>query len=80
MNNKLNNLAVTNAPVFLFVCVCVSLQLYFVYWDMSHCLRALTETLEERSFVANDIQVREFICHSVCSLPAPLSIFLVHSC
>ncbi|KAI3358720.1 hypothetical protein L3Q82_015135, partial [Scortum barcoo] len=30
--------------------------LYFVYWDMSRCLRALTETLEERSFAANDTQ------------------------
>ncbi|TMS18672.1 Transmembrane protein 268 [Larimichthys crocea] len=36
-----------------------NMQLYFVYWDMSHCLRALTETLEERSSVANDTQVRE---------------------
>ncbi|AWP21370.1 putative transmembrane protein C9orf91 -like [Scophthalmus maximus] len=36
-----------------------NMQLYFVYWDMAHCLRALTETLEERSFVANDIQVSE---------------------
>ncbi|TKS88391.1 Transmembrane protein 268 [Collichthys lucidus] len=33
-----------------------NMQLYFVYWDMSHCLRALTETLEERSSVANDTQ------------------------
>lgn len=33
-----------------------NMQLYFVYWDMSRCLRALTETLEERSFVANDTQ------------------------
>ncbi|KAG7225449.1 hypothetical protein INR49_027443 [Caranx melampygus] len=33
------------------------MQLFFVYWDMSRCLRALTETLEERSFVANDTQV-----------------------
>nr|XP_046272865.1 transmembrane protein 268 isoform X2 [Scatophagus argus] len=32
-----------------------NMQLYFVYWDMSHCLRTLTETLEEHSFV-NDIQ------------------------
>ncbi|KAM9339966.1 transmembrane protein 268 [Symphorus nematophorus] len=32
------------------------MQLYFVYWDMSHCLRTLTETLEERSFVANETQ------------------------
>lgn len=39
--------------------LCVSVQLYFVYWDMSRCLRALTETLEERSFVANDTQVSE---------------------
>ncbi|XP_061675107.1 transmembrane protein 268 isoform X3 [Syngnathoides biaculeatus] len=27
-----------------------SMQLYFVYWDMAHCLRTLTETLEEHSF------------------------------
>ncbi|KAM7384516.1 hypothetical protein PAMA_011732 [Pampus argenteus] len=27
-----------------------NLELYFVYWDMTRCLRALTETLEERSF------------------------------
>ncbi|XP_049891014.1 transmembrane protein 268 [Epinephelus moara] len=33
-----------------------NMQLYFVYWDMSRCLRALTETLEESSFVANDTQ------------------------
>ncbi|XP_070778076.1 transmembrane protein 268 [Enoplosus armatus] len=33
-----------------------NMQLFFVYWDMSRCLRALTETLEERSFVANDTQ------------------------
>ncbi|XP_040910102.1 transmembrane protein 268 isoform X2 [Toxotes jaculatrix] len=33
-----------------------NMQLYFVYWDMSRCLRALTETLEEHSFVANDTQ------------------------
>lgn len=32
------------------------MQLFFVYWDMSRCLRALTETLEEHSFVANDTQ------------------------
>lgn len=43
----------------LYSSLCVSLQLYFVHWDMSRCLRALTETLEEHSFVANDIQVRE---------------------
>ncbi|XP_042363064.1 transmembrane protein 268 [Plectropomus leopardus] len=33
-----------------------NMQLYFVYWDMSRCLRALTETLEEHSFVAHDTQ------------------------
>ncbi|XP_039978223.1 transmembrane protein 268 isoform X2 [Xiphias gladius] len=33
-----------------------NMQLYFVYWDMSRCLRALTETLEECSFVVNDTQ------------------------
>ncbi|XP_059205873.1 transmembrane protein 268 [Centropristis striata] len=32
------------------------MQLHFVYWDMSRCLRALTETLEERSFVASETQ------------------------
>lgn len=33
-----------------------NMQLYFVYWDMARCLRALTETLEERSFAVNDTQ------------------------
>lgn len=33
-----------------------NMKLYFVYWDMSHCLRALTETLEEHSFVSTDFQ------------------------
>ncbi|KAK5854977.1 hypothetical protein PBY51_005122 [Eleginops maclovinus] len=33
-----------------------NMQLYFVYWDMSRCLKALTETLEERNFVGNDTQ------------------------
>ncbi|XP_037651115.1 transmembrane protein 268 isoform X1 [Sebastes umbrosus] len=33
-----------------------NMQLYFVYWDMSCCLRALTETLEEPCFVGNDTQ------------------------
>ncbi|XP_010792209.1 transmembrane protein 268 [Notothenia coriiceps] len=33
-----------------------NMQLSFVYWDMSRCLRALTETLEEGSFVVNDTQ------------------------
>lgn len=31
-----------------------NMKLYFVYWDMSPCLRALTETLEEPSFVTID--------------------------
>ncbi|XP_029022073.1 transmembrane protein 268 [Betta splendens] len=34
------------------------MQLYFVYWDMSHCLTALTDTLEERSFVGNETQCK----------------------
>ncbi|XP_035039336.2 transmembrane protein 268 isoform X1 [Hippoglossus stenolepis] len=33
-----------------------NMQLYFVYWDMTRCLRALTEALEDHSFVANNIQ------------------------
>ncbi|KAL6099552.1 tmem268 [Pungitius sinensis] len=33
-----------------------NMQLYFVFWDMSCCLRALTETLEEQSFVEDDTQ------------------------
>ncbi|XP_054461973.1 transmembrane protein 268 isoform X2 [Anoplopoma fimbria] len=33
-----------------------NMKLYFVFWDMSRCLRALTETLEEGSFVENDTQ------------------------
>lgn len=33
-----------------------NMKLYFVYWDMSRCLRTLTETLEEHSFVENDPQ------------------------
>ncbi|XP_056255568.1 transmembrane protein 268 isoform X2 [Seriola aureovittata] len=44
-----------------------NMQLYVVYWDMSRCLRALTETLEEHSFVANDIQrkLRRKLSHLV---------------
>ncbi|XP_045915351.1 transmembrane protein 268 [Micropterus dolomieu] len=33
-----------------------NMQLYFVYWDMSRCLRVLTETLEEYSFVESETQ------------------------
>ncbi|KAM8839879.1 transmembrane protein 268 isoform 2-T2 [Spinachia spinachia] len=33
-----------------------NMQLYFVFWDMSCCLRALTETLEQQGFVENDTQ------------------------
>ncbi|KAM3858178.1 transmembrane protein 268 [Diretmus argenteus] len=33
-----------------------NLKLYCVYWDMSRCLRALTETLEDESFAANETQ------------------------
>lgn len=59
------------------ICSCVvSPQLYFVYWDMSRCLRTLTNTLEEHSCVANDIQVRD---SSLCSPPPPpSSIFLTY--
>lgn len=53
----------------------VSPQLYFVYWDMSRCLRTLTDTLEERSGVANGLQVRDY---SLCSPPPPLSSFIRH--
>ncbi|XP_060915590.1 transmembrane protein 268 [Labrus mixtus] len=33
-----------------------NMKLYFVYWDLSCCLRELTETLEERNFETNDTQ------------------------
>ncbi|XP_030644334.1 transmembrane protein 268 [Chanos chanos] len=33
-----------------------SLQLFCVYWDLSPCLRSLTETLEELSFVRDELQ------------------------
>uniref|UniRef100_A0A3Q1J7I3 Transmembrane protein 268 n=1 Tax=Anabas testudineus TaxID=64144 RepID=A0A3Q1J7I3_ANATE len=32
------------------------MQLYFVYFDITRCLRAVTETLEELSFVENETQ------------------------
>ncbi|XP_029919705.1 transmembrane protein 268 isoform X2 [Myripristis murdjan] len=32
------------------------IKLYCVYWDMTRCLRTLTETLEEANFVANETQ------------------------
>ena len=32
-------------------------QLFIVYWDTAHCLRALTETLEEMCFVRDEAQV-----------------------
>ncbi|CAB1321103.1 unnamed protein product [Coregonus sp. 'balchen'] len=35
-----------------------TLQLFIVYWDTAHCLRALTETLEEMSFVGDEAQKR----------------------
>ncbi|XP_024154334.1 transmembrane protein 268 [Oryzias melastigma] len=33
-----------------------NMQLFFVYWDMSRCLKTLTETLEELDFVTPDAQ------------------------
>uniref|UniRef100_A0A3Q1ES10 Transmembrane protein 268 n=1 Tax=Acanthochromis polyacanthus TaxID=80966 RepID=A0A3Q1ES10_9TELE len=33
-----------------------NMQLYFLYWDMSRCLRTLTETLEGHSFMTTDTQ------------------------
>ncbi|XP_023135651.1 transmembrane protein 268 [Amphiprion ocellaris] len=33
-----------------------NMQLYFLFWDMSGCLRTLTETLEGRSFMTTDTQ------------------------
>lgn len=33
-----------------------NMQLYFVYWDMSSCLRYLTQMFEEQSFIENDIE------------------------
>ncbi|KAK6323598.1 transmembrane protein 268-like [Coregonus clupeaformis] len=35
-----------------------SLQLFIVYWDAACCLRTLTETLEEMSFVRDEAQKR----------------------
>ncbi|KAM8884405.1 transmembrane protein 268 isoform 3-T4 [Synchiropus picturatus] len=32
------------------------IQLYFVYWDMTRCLRSLTQTFEEQSFIENNVQ------------------------
>ncbi|XP_028317085.1 transmembrane protein 268 isoform X2 [Gouania willdenowi] len=33
-----------------------NMKLYFMYWDMSPCLRALTETLEEQNFATSNKQ------------------------
>lgn len=61
------------------VCVCVCPQLCFVYWDMSRCLRTLTETLEEgSSFVAGDVQVSRTLFATPPPLPAHLSILPPH--
>uniref|UniRef100_A0AAZ3SNT3 Transmembrane protein 268 n=2 Tax=Oncorhynchus tshawytscha TaxID=74940 RepID=A0AAZ3SNT3_ONCTS len=35
-----------------------TLQLFIVYWDTARCLRTLTETLEEMSFVGDEAQKR----------------------
>ncbi|XP_056154733.1 transmembrane protein 268 isoform X2 [Lampris incognitus] len=44
-----------------------TLQLFCVYWDIGRCLRALTETLEGRSFVTNETQkkMKERMSHLV---------------
>lgn len=50
-----------------------NLQLYFVYWDMSRCLRALTETLQEEHYEAQNIQkkLQKRMSHLVlvCEVP-----------
>lgn len=50
-----------------------NLQLYFVHWDMSHCLRALTETLEEANYEAQNIQktLEKRMSHLVLVSKAP---------
>lgn len=50
-----------------------NLQLYFVYWDMSRCLRALTETLEEGNYEAQHIQkqLQKSLSHLVLVSKAP---------
>lgn len=50
-----------------------NLQLYFVYWDMSRCLRALTQTLEEGNYEAQNLQkkLQKRMSHLVliCEVP-----------
>lgn len=51
-----------------------NLQLYFVYWDMSRCLRALTQTLEEGNYEAQNLQQKKLqkrMSHMVlvCEVP-----------
>lgn len=50
-----------------------NLQLYFVYWDMSRCLRALTQTLEEGTYEAQTLQkkLQKRMSHMVlvCEVP-----------
>ncbi|XP_015232412.1 PREDICTED: transmembrane protein C9orf91 homolog isoform X1 [Cyprinodon variegatus] len=49
------------------------MQLYFVYWDMSSCLRTLSDTLEELSFVADDTQktMKSRMSHLVLVMEVP---------
>lgn len=50
-----------------------NLQLYFIYWDISHCLRALTEALEEGNHEAQNIQkkLQKRMSHLVLVSEAP---------
>lgn len=53
-----------------------NIQLYFVYWDMSRCLKTLTETLEEGSFLSGDIQkkLKKKLSHLVLVSDAPAAV------
>lgn len=50
-----------------------NLQLYFVYWDMSRCLRAVTEALEEGNYEGQNIQrkLQRRMSHLVLVSEAP---------
>lgn len=52
-----------------------NLQLYFVYWDMAQCLRALTEVLEERNSETQSTQkkLQKRLSHLVLVSEVPQS-------